>query len=571
MKRRKIALVAAAVMCLTVFLPVLAACDDATGTVAGGGQDKLVVYNWEDYIDDGLLDEFSEYYRSVTGNTIDITYSTFDTNETMLTQVTKGETAVDVICPSEYAIEKLMTAGLVVNQKELMAELRAEYPDIELFNNIPNIEQAVLDKIEKTFGEMQIGDGVYNMLDYMVPYMWGTLGLLYNTRVVSEEELEEYGWGLLWNAGNNPELENMILMKDSVRDSYAAVVFYMAEYGLLPDGVSDTYGVPYDELDMNQLINCTDTALLEKAESLLVEQRDHISGYEVDFGKDDMINEIVYLDLAWSGDALWAVEESEYYEDTDTYQLGYYVPPSGTNLWFDGWVVTRNSRNKLAAMMFVDYMCRPESAARNIGTIGYTSAVDRELLRSDPDATNALLDVEYLWYASSEECEIFDLNGEMVFRYEWVEGEEYFLDLYGNEVEVEDESALIPLEIPTDEDGYYYLPESMKEDYIVESDYIICPDSISLFYGDEGRYPTLEGEDAMPFGVMRDYGTANESVVNMWQRAKAGDGVPVELWWCLLAIVLFVGVFVGVYFFKEKLRAKPRKAHTAEPPSDSAQ
>ena len=571
MKRRKIALVAAAVMCLTVFLPVLAACDDATGTVAGGGQDKLVIYNWEDYIDDGLLDDFSEYYSSVTGNTIDITYSTFDTNETMLTQVTKGETAVDVICPSEYAIEKLMTAGLVVNQKELMAELRAEYPDIELFANIPNIEQAVLDKIEKTFGEMQIGDGVYNMLDYMVPYMWGTLGLLYNTRVVSEEELEEYGWGLLWNAGNNPELENMILMKDSVRDSYAAVVFYMAKYGLLPDGVSDTYGVPYDELDMNQLINCTDTALLEKAESLLVEQRDHISGYEVDFGKDDMINEIVYLDLAWSGDALWAVEESEYYEDTDTYQLGYYVPPSGTNLWFDGWVVTRNSRNKLAAMMFVDYMCRLESAARNIGTIGYTSAVDRELLRSDPDATNALLDVEYLWYASSEECEIFDLNGEMVFRYEWVEGEEYFLDLYGNEVEVEDESALIPLEIPTDEDGYYYLPESMKEDYIVESDYIICPDSISLFYGDEGRYPTLEGEDAMPFGVMRDYGTANESVVNMWQRAKAGDGVPVELWWCLLAIVLFVGVLVGAYFLKEKLRAKPRKAHTAEPPSDSAQ
>ncbi len=571
MKRRKIALVAAAVMCLTVFLPVLAACDDATGTVASGGQDKLVIYNWEDYIDEGLLDDFSEYYRSVTGNTIDITYSTFDTNETMLTQVTKGETAVDVICPSEYAIEKLMTAGLVVNQKELMAELRAEYPDIELFANIPNIEQAVLDKIEKTFGEMQIGDGVYNMLDYMVPYMWGTLGLLYNTRVVSEEELEKYGWGLLWNAGNNPELENMILMKDSVRDSYAAVVFYMAKYGLLPDGVSDTYGVPYDELDMNQLINCTDTALLEKAESLLVEQRDHISGYEVDFGKDDMINEIVYLDLAWSGDALWAIEESEYYEDTDTYQLGYYVPPSGTNLWFDGWVVTRNSRNKLAAMMFVDYMCRPESAARNIGTIGYTSAVDRELLRSDPDATNALLDVEYLWYASSEECEIFDLNGKMVFRYEWVEGEEYFLDLYGNEVEVEDERALISLEIPTDEDGYYYLPESMKEDYIVESDYIICPDSISLFYGDEGRYPTLEGEDAMPFGVMRDYGTANESVVNMWQRAKAGDGVPVELWWCLLAIVLFVGVLVGVYFLKEKLRAKPRKAHTAEPPSDSAQ
>ena len=105
----------------------------------------------------------------------------------------------------------------------------------------------MLGKIGETFGEMEIGDDVYDMRDYMVPYMWGTLGLLYNTRIISEEELEKYGWGMLWNESDNPELENMILMKDSVRDSYAAVVFYMEEYGLLPDGVSETYGKPYAE------------------------------------------------------------------------------------------------------------------------------------------------------------------------------------------------------------------------------------------------------------------------------------------------------------------------------------
>ena len=488
----------------------------------------------------------------MTGRRLDITYSTFDTNETMLTQVMRGETAVDLVCPSEYAIERLMRAGLLANQSELVAQYSAEYPDA--FSNLGNVNQTVLEKIGETFGEMEINGETYDMRDYMVPYMWGTLGLLYNTRIISEEELEEYGWGLLWNESGNPELEDMILMKDSVRDSYAAVVFYMEEYGLLPDGVSETYGKPFTELTANELINCTDSAILQRAEELLTAQRDHISGYEVDFGKDDMINEIVYLDLAWSGDALWAIEESEYYEDTDTYQLGYYVPEK-SNIWYDGWAVLESSDSKLAAMMFIDYMCRPDAGARNIGYIGYTSAVDQEIMKYDYDAAQALLDVEYLWYASPEECAVYDYDGELVFYYEWVEGEGYYLDLYGEEVEVEDESALIPLDLETDDEGYYLLPDGLKDSYPLDEEYIVCPDSISLFYYDEGRYPEITEN----LGVMQDYGAANEDVVNMWQRAKAGDGVPSELWWCLLAVVLVVGVALGAYFLKEALKSKPRK------------
>lgn len=551
-KRRTLALLALAAVCVCALTPLLAACDNSGGGLTGGGADTLVIYNWEDYIDTGLLDEFADYYREVTGKRLDITYSTFDTNETMLTQVMRGETAVDLVCPSEYAIERLMRAGLLANQSELVAQYSAEYPDA--FSNLGNVNQTVLEKIGETFGEMEINGETYDMRDYMVPYMWGTLGLLYNTRIVSEEELEEYGWGLLWNESGNPELEDMILMKDSVRDSYAAVVFYMEEYGLLPDGVSETYGKPFTELTVNELINCTDSAILQRAEELLTAQRDHISGYEVDFGKDDMINEIVYLDLAWSGDALWAIEESEYYEDTDTYQLGYYVPEK-SNIWYDGWAVLESSDSKLAAMMFIDYMCRPDAGARNIGYIGYTSAVDQEIMKYDYDAAQALLDVEYLWYASSEECAVYDYDGELVFYYEWVEGEGYYLDLYGEEVEVEDESALIPLDLETDDEGYYLLPDGLKDSYPLDEEYIVCPDSISLFYYDEGRYPEITEN----LGVMQDYGAANEDVVNMWQRAKAGDGVPSELWWCLLAVVLAVGVALGAYFLKEALKSKPRK------------
>ena len=566
MKKRSLALLVLALVCVSSLTPLLAACNTAGGGITGGGADTLVIYNWEDYIDIGLLDEFAAYYRGVTGRSLSITYSTFDTNETMLTQVMRGETAVDVVCPSEYAIERLMRAGLLANQTELVTEFSKEYPDA--FSNLDNVNKTVLGKIGETFGEMEIGDDVYDMRDYMVPYMWGTLGLLYNTRIISEEELEKYGWGMLWNESDNPELENMILMKDSVRDSYAAVVFYMEEYGLLPDGVSETYGKPYSELTANELINCTDKALLDAAEKLLTEQRERISGYEVDFGKDDMINEIVYLDLAWSGDALWAVEESEYDEETDTYQLGYYVPEK-SNIWYDGWAILKNSDSKLAAMMFIDYMCRPDSGARNIGYIGYTSAVDQEVMKYDYDAAQALLDVEYLWYANAEECEVYDDGaGNMLFRFEWVEGEEYYLDIDGDEVEVADEDALIPLELETDDDGYYLLPDGMKDSYPLDEEYIVCPDSISLFYYDEGRYPEITDN----LGVMQDYGDANEDVVNMWQRAKAGGGVPSSLWWCLLAIGLFVGIVLGAYFLKEALKAKPRKltdgTHSDTPSAD---
>ena len=565
MKKKALVILALIVVC--ALAPALAACNTSGGGIVSGGADTLVIYNWEDYIDTGILNEFAAYYRKVTGRKLDITYSTFDTNETMLTQVMRGETAVDVVCPSEYAIEKLMRAGLLANQKELAEEFSKDYPGA--FDNMSdsthsgNINATVLGKIGETFGAMEIGGEVLDMRDYMVPYMWGTLGLLYNTKIITEEQLDKYGWGLLWNEADIPELENMILMKDSVRDSFAAVVFYMEEYDLLPDEVSETYGKPFDELTVNELINCTDAPLVAKAEELLTSQRERISGYEVDFGKDDMINEIVYLDLAWSGDALWAVEESEYYEDTDTYQLGYYVPEK-SNIWYDGWAVLKNSDSKLAAMMFIDYMCSPEAGARNSGYIGYTSAVDQELMRYDYGAAQALLDVEYLWYANEEECSVYDYDGELVFYYEWVEGEGYYLDLYGNEVDVTDENHLTELALETNDEGYYLLPEELKDSYPLDEEYIVCPDSISLFYDDEGRYPEITDD----LGVMQDYGDANEDVVNMWQRAKAGAGVPNSLWWCLFAILLFVGAILAAYFIKEALKARPRRtAKSSEPPS----
>ncbi|MBD5092420.1 MAG: hypothetical protein HDT36_03460, partial [Clostridiales bacterium] len=298
------------------------------------------------------------------------------------------------------------------------------------------------------------------------------------------EELEEYGWGVLWNVQNNEELENKILMKDSVRDSYAAAVFYMYENTIshrgvheLPDGISPTYNKPYSELTVQELINCTDSAVLAAAEVVLTEQRDHISGYEVDFGKDDMINEIVYADLAWSGDAMWAIEDGDYDEDTDTYQLGYYVPTTASNIWYDGWVIPKTVRNKLAAMLFIDYMCRPMSGIRNSMEVCYSSAIDKELMQADEDV-----------------CAFIEEN-------------EYDVDEY---------------------------------------------------FDDEARYPEINEN----LGVMRDFGSANDSLVQMWQRAKSGSGISASLWWILLVIVVLIGLLVGGYFLLQALKLRPRKLKT---------
>lgn len=403
-------LVVLSLVAICVLLPVLSACNSQGGVTQSGG-DKLVIYNWEDYIDTSkdeesgkrLLDEFADYYKAMTGRTLSITYTTFDTNETMMTKVLKGDANVDLICPSEYAIEKLLTAGCLLNHKTLKEELQPQLDKYGIsldnmssltpYNAITNtnwgsIEPSVMDTIKSIFGAIKTKDGkVHDMTEYMVPYMYGTLGILYNTEVVSLEELEQYGWGVLWNEQKNERLENKILMKDSVRDTYAAAIFYMYEYGKLPE--------KYKDYTVQHLINCTDDEMVNAAEKVLTDQREHISGYEVDFGKDDMINEIVYADFAWSGDALWAIEEGDYDEETDTYQLGYYVPKKASNIWYDGWCIPTSVNNKLAAMMFIDYMANPTSSIRNSMAIGYTSAAAKEVLRANDDVVEYIKDNEY--------------------------------------------------------------------------------------------------------------------------------------------------------------------------------
>lgn len=353
-----------AAMMLAVFAAVFVT--GAVGTGAGmsasaaGG--TLVVYNWGDYIDEDIIAAFEQEYG------IDVTYSTYDTNEVMLTTIELGSEAVDLICPSEYAIQRLMQRGLL------------QKLDTTRLTNIGNVDSRIYDKVDQVFTGISVPEvgETESMSDYFVPYMWGTLGILYNTEVVTDADLAE-GYGLLWNAAGNDALDGKILMKDSVRDAFVAAVLYLKENDRLPAG--------YESLSIEELINTIDDTLLAAAEEVFTEQKEVIAGYEVDFGKTDMVNGTAYVDLAWSGDALYAMEDSD--------SLDYFVPKIGGNIWFDGWAIPKNAANVDNAYLFLDYLCRPEVAMANSMYIGYTSALSANSLRADETAMGILAENDY--------------------------------------------------------------------------------------------------------------------------------------------------------------------------------
>lgn len=368
-KTAKIFSLLLAILMLAASLALFAACGDSY-------DEEITVYNWEDYIysKTELQNDFNEYYKVKTGKTVKVNYSTFDTNETMLTNIINGDAVVDVIAPSEYAIEKLL-------QHDLLEKI-----DKTKVSTISNVNSAIYEAVREVFGTFTTDGGeTVDITDYFVPYMWGTLGILYNADVVTEADLAK-GWGLLWNENGNEALNGKIFMKDSIRDSYCAAVMYLKEYNLLPDA--------HKNKSVQELINTNDDAMLDAVEELLVRQKDVLKGYEVDFGKQEMISEKGLVDLAWSGDALYAIEEAEA-SSSSAPALDYFVPEVGGNVWFDGWVIPKNAKNKEAANYFIAFLNEPEIAMSNMLEIGYTSAVDKSVFESSEAALALLEEAEY--------------------------------------------------------------------------------------------------------------------------------------------------------------------------------
>ncbi len=299
----------------------------------------LKVYSWADYIDEDLLGEFETWYEEQTGETVKVLYQTFDINETMLSKIELGHEDYDLVCPSDYIIERML-------QKDLLLPIDRDFGDT------PNYIDSIAPFIVNFFDQIQ-GYGK-NANDYSVGYMWGTVGMIYNTKYVDESEVQS------WNILTDPKYSGQILMKDAFRDIYTALLVYLNK-DAIASGEKSMETITLDASDES----------IALVENYLNSFRSSIAGWEADFGKEQMTQERAWLNVSWSGDAQWAINETE---GTDV-NLKYSIPKDGSIIWFDGWVIPKYARNVKAARYFIDYMCRPDNAVRNMDAIGYVSAV----------------------------------------------------------------------------------------------------------------------------------------------------------------------------------------------------
>lgn len=312
----------------------------------------LKVYNWGDYIDEDILEAFPQWYKEQTGEDIRVIYQTFDINEIMLTKIERGHEDFDVVCPSEYIIERMIRKDLLL-------------PIDTFFGNTPNYLHNQSEYIRKEIDKLGSKERPASL--YTIGYMWGTAGILYNKKFVTDDEA--LTWETLWNS----KFRNKLLMKDSYRDSYGTAVIY-ANREKLKSG----------ELTVEDLMNNYSPEAIAVAEDNLKALKPNIAGWEADFGKEMMTKTKAYLNMTWSGDAVWAIEEAE----AVGVDLGYEVPQEGSNVWFDGWVIPKYSRNRKAASYFINYLCQPEVALANMETTGYVSVIATpEILEAKTDTT----------------------------------------------------------------------------------------------------------------------------------------------------------------------------------------
>lgn len=308
-------------LCTCMTAALLSGCGSANKYPNG----KVYVYNWGEYIDPETLDMFEKE----TG--IQVIYDEFDTNETMYPKVEAGASNYDVVCPSDYMIQKMI-------DNDLLQELN--------WDNIPNAKANIGAQYYEQSEAFDPGNR------YAVPYCWGTVGILYNKTMVDEPVTS---WSILWDE----KYADSILMQDSVRDLFMV--------GLKSLGYS---------------MNSTDEKELNEAKDLLIQQKPLVQAYVIDQVRDKMIGNEAALGVIYSGEAIFTQRENP--------DLEYVIPEEGTNVWIDSWVIPKNAENVENAEKFIDFMCRGDIALLNFDYITYsTPNTAAQALIKDDDIRNS--------------------------------------------------------------------------------------------------------------------------------------------------------------------------------------
>ena len=329
-------------LCLVTIVSTLTGCG-SSGKYPNG---KVYVLNWGEYIDDETIKMFEEE----TG--IEVIYEEFETNETMYPKLEAGAANYDVVCPSDYMIQKMV-------DNDMLAELN--------WDNMPN---ATANIGADYYKQSQAFDPENK---YSVPYCWGTVGILYNTTMVDEPVTS---WSILWDE----QYKDSILMQESVRDLFM-VALKLKGYSM----------------------NSTDETELNEAKELLIEQKPLVQAYVIDQVRDKMIGNEAALGVIYSGEAIYTQRENP--------NLAYVIPEEGTNVWIDSWVIPKNAENKENAEKFIDFMCRADIALMNFEYITYsTPNTAAQALIEDEDIRNS--EIAFPDLSQYDNLETFSYLGE---------------------------------------------------------------------------------------------------------------------------------------------------------------
>lgn len=528
----------------------------------------LRVYNWEEYISESKEDEsidiitqFEKYCKETLNRNVKVEYSTFGTNENMYNELnlSKKKTAsgvnysYDLVCPSEYMLLKMMREGML--EKLDMAK-------------VPNYANNASPYIQELFKTLKNEGSDESLYDYAACYMWGTMGYVYNPEIVSDEDASH--WNLLWN----DKYKGKGTIKDSVRDSYILAVGYCLEdelNGVLKDYEKDGDSAQYNKR-LTEIFNRTDDKTVDTVGKALTELKDKIYGYEVDSGKKEMAQGKIAINFAWSGDAVYTLDEAETPDAGDNaLYLKYAVPKEGSNIFFDGWAMPKGANVELA-QEFINFIESPDNAVLNMDYIGYSPSIGGETMFE-----NAID-----WYGATAYAPTTKVTKEEVENMDEEEAEYYYVDESGNVYEsvyvgdyvngetltfvstpkaplykLDDENGLTeitdPVEVAPQDLTYFF--KSGEDD---ENTYVV------YYYPEEAdrqlmaQYP--DEKTVLRCTVMKCF-TDDETrtLNNMWETAKVGNTSDLALIITLVIIALLVAAVVVVYqLYKKGVIFQPR-------------
>ena len=387
----------------------------------------LRILNSEDYIylkdeddpnDKDLVDQFKDYIKEnyPEYKNVSIVYDTSDTNETIYSEIQTGKSNYDLINVSEYMAQKIVSGGYAIEIDRSKIPNYDAYASKEIKSRLDEIETT-----QKVFDEatQKYVDKVVKLENYAVGYMWGTLGILFNPdyHAFADIDLEEIvtdmsDFDALWNT----KYKGTISIKNSMRDTYALGIMhafkedfqnYMDYLEAGVDASGQEYTLDDYKADFAATFNRSDEEAISLVEKALKELKGNIFGLEVDSGKQDIVTQKIGVNLAWSGDACYAIEQAE----GNGVTLLYSVPELGSNIWSDVWIMpdcARSDAQYELAHLFLDFLSDPEIASKNMAYTGYTSFIGGD---SIIDLVRDWYDIradeiyETIYSCTNEECE----------------------------------------------------------------------------------------------------------------------------------------------------------------------